>query len=375
MQNNNLFNFIENQLLRTSLFLQRLPLAHYLILSALVSLSCSLFFFSPKFWLMQTALPGTFEWDRALTFLQQCREPFNQNIEPAMRWRLLPPLVAHYLGMTGYSALILPVIGLVLFLLHWVWISAKILDDRLAGLLLAILLGTSGAVVTITNWLGINDAWFLLGLSVLVTGKRWPSLVIPMLLAPWVDERFIIALPLTIFLRWCLQGFPKHFYSQLLIGLSALLPYVLIRGIISYNYADTTSLGFVLSAVASTFSYFSFAHLGWWMGFRAGWILVALAMYGWWKQDDRRIFIAGLACLLASWGAITFLAADLTRSTNLLIPLLLCGTLALKKVYPLRLNLFLFYCTLFNLVTPLMLITYKNTSLIWALPFEVLRLF
>jgi len=37
------------------------------------------------------------------------------------------------------------------------------------------------------------------------------------------------------------------------------------------------------------------AHIGWWMGFRAGW-----------KQDDRRIFIAGLACLLASWGAITF---------------------------------------------------------------------
>ncbi|MDZ4788674.1 MAG: hypothetical protein SH807_07030 [Blastochloris sp.] len=51
------------------------------------------------------------------------------------------------------------------------------------------------------------------------------------------------------------------------------------------------------------------AHIGWWMGFRAGW-----------KQDDRRIFIAGLACLLASWGAITFLASDLTRSTNLLIP-------------------------------------------------------
>jgi hypothetical protein len=43
---------------------------------ALLALSASAFFFAPRLWVMVHYNPGTFEWDRAYTYLKQVEDPF-----------------------------------------------------------------------------------------------------------------------------------------------------------------------------------------------------------------------------------------------------------------------------------------------------------
>jgi hypothetical protein len=376
--------FIPDLMLRLGNVLERLdhrlrslPYGSFLVLSCLVAIAVSVFFFSPKFWLMKQPLVGTFEWDRALTFLHQCQSPFDQNIEAAMRWRLLPPLVAHYLGLSGYGTLGIPFLGLFLFLVYWTHVSVRLLSDRLSAFLLTALVATSGGVITVTNWLGINDAWFLIALVAVASGRSWPSLVLPGLLAPWVDERFLIGLPLVLFCRWWLQGQPGRFLKTTGICLLSLLPYLLIRGYSFCLAGDATSTGYVEGSLRNISAYISYAPLGWWMGLRAGWLLVILAGLSWLWRCRLPCALLGICCVLASWWSITVLAADLSRSTNLLLPLLLCGACVVKNETSPggALRSWLLFCLLFNCLTSYVGVTFNKVFLTWPFPFELVRFF
>jgi hypothetical protein len=61
---------------------------------------------------MRQYMPGSFQWDRAHAFLLQCEHPLRHDVEPAMLWRLLPPLAAHALHLPGNTPLIIPWLGL-----------------------------------------------------------------------------------------------------------------------------------------------------------------------------------------------------------------------------------------------------------------------
>jgi hypothetical protein len=357
--------------------LDRLNRSSFFALCAVLSLTVSVFFFSPKFWLMRRPLPGTFEWARALTYLHQCQVPFAQDVEPAMRWRLLPPLVAHCLGMTGYSALALPVIGLLVLLGYWACVSERWFGNRLDALLFTILLGTTGAALTVTNWLGVNDSWFLLGLVVITAGQGPWSLFAATLLAPWVDERFLLGLPLAVFCRWWLHNRPEGFARVVVFGALGLLPYLLIRVCYTLWYGDATSVAYVTGTWVSLPAYVPYIRLGWWMGLRAAWILVILGIWSWWRDGGWPMFSSGLICAGSGMITITVLAADLSRSTNILLPLLFCGAVALRRYYGDRVstNHWLAGITLGNLIMPCVLVTYDKTDLIWGFPLELLRWF
>lgn len=346
------------------------------VLSAVaLAVLSSVFFFSPKLWLMNVPRPGTFEWDRALTFLQQCRAPFAVDIEPAMRWRLLPPLVANALGLSGFAPLLLPYVGLLALLATWCAVAERLLADRLAALLLTIVLGSTSAVITVTTWFGMNDAWFLLGLVTLTAGRSWPSLVFPGLLACWVDERFLLGWPAALFCRWWLQGRTPGFAGQVGVSILALAPYLAIRGFFSFSGSDRGASDFVSTALATVPAYISYAHIGGWMGFRASWLLVLLAPLAWWQRGSRAAFALGMGATLAGWAAVTLLAADLSRSTNLLLPLLLCGAVALREivsaVVPLR--RWLLGIALLNLLLPYLSVSYTKLIMVWPLPLELFR--
>jgi hypothetical protein len=79
----------------------RFPCPSHSFSIALACLALGMFFFAPQLWLMTEYQPGTFQWDRARTFLLQCEIPLRRDIEPAMHWRLLPPLVCHALHLRG----------------------------------------------------------------------------------------------------------------------------------------------------------------------------------------------------------------------------------------------------------------------------------
>ncbi|QYM80492.1 hypothetical protein K0B96_07760 [Horticoccus luteus] len=349
----------------------------FIATSVLVSLGLSLFFFSPKLWLMDTPLPGTFEWDRALTFLHQCGAPFATDVEPAMRWRLLPPLIAHALGLTGYGAFVIPYVGLIALLAYWCAAAERLVGDRLFAGLLTILLATTGAVLSITSVFGLNDAWFLVGLLAVAAGRRWPSLILPGLLAPWVDERFLLGWAAALFCRWWLQDRPSRFGAQLAIALAAILPYVLARVGYTLLVGDRGSAHFVASALAIVPIYLPYGRLGWWMGFRAAWPLLLLAGYDWWHCGGRYSVVVGAGTTLAGWLAVTLLAADLSRSTNLLLPILLCGAVTLHRLNVSSVARYYWLAGLVvaNLVIPYETVIYNKTSLFWSLPVELLRLF
>ena len=364
-------------LLESSARLERLPRWLFVVVSVVVSLGLSLFFFSPKFWLMGQPWPGTFEWDRALTFLRQCQSPFDHEVESAMRWRLLPPLVAHTLGLTGFGALVIPHVGLILLLVHWTIAAERLLADRLAALLLTVVLGTTAAVITVTSMHGMNDAWFLIGLLAVATGLGWPSLVLSGLLAPWVDERFLLGWPLALFCRWWLRDRPAGFRNDIALGIAALVPYVAIRIGVTVLVGDAKSGQFAAGVLAAAPIYLPYGRIGWWMGFRAAWIIILLAPFEWWDRGGAFVFRLGTGCAVAGWLAVTALAADLSRSTNLLLPLLLCGAVALHRMTasPLIRYYWLGGCGLANLLMPFVWVTYNKTALYWGLPLELLRLY
>ncbi len=130
-----------------------------IFLCALACLAITLTVFAPRLWLMRTYLPGTFQWDRAHTFLLQCEDPFRRDIEPAMLWRVLPPLVCHYAGLTGKAPLVVPLIG-VLILVSYVAVLLRRREPAprfvFGGTLLVT---TTSAVLVPLHWFGMNDAW------------------------------------------------------------------------------------------------------------------------------------------------------------------------------------------------------------------------
>lgn len=343
----------------------------------LLALGLSVFFFSPKLWLMTQPRPGTFEWTRALTYLHQCQAPFATDVEPAMRWRLLPPLVAHALGLTGYGAFVIPYVGLIALLAYWCAAAERLTTDRLFAGLLTVLLATTGAVLSITSVFGLNDAWFLLGLLAVAAGRRWPSLILPGLLAPWVDERFLLGWAAALFCRWWLQDRPSRFGAQLVTAVAALLPYILIRVGCTLVVGDRSAAHFVASTLAIVPIYLPYGRLGWWMGFRAAWPLLLLAGYDWWHRGGRFSVVVGAGTTLAGWLAVTLLAADLSRSTNLLLPILLCGAVTLHRLTVSSAARYYWLAGLVvaNLVIPYETVIYNKTSLFWSLPVELLRLF
>ena len=348
----------------------------FVAVSTLLALGLSVAFFSPKFWLMDHPRPGTFEWDRALTFLQQCRDPFAPEVERAMRWRLLPPLVAHWLGLPGWTPFLISYAGLIALVAGWCAAAERLLRDRLAALLLTLALGTTGAVISVTTLYGLNDGWFLLGLLAVTAGRGRASLLVPGLLAGWVDERFFLGWPLAMFCRWWLQGRPVKFGAELALGLASLAPYVAIRGGYTLLADDRGSVDFVSSALSIVPYYLPYVRLGWWMGFRAAWPLLLLAVLQWGRIGGRFSLVTGLGCTLAGLLAVTVLAANLSRSTNLLLALLLCGACALRDVVPAAAARYRWLVALVaaNLLMPYLTVIYTKTSVIWSLPLELLRL-
>ncbi len=351
------------------------PLRFHLV-AATLSVAIALFFSAPKLWIFAQPAPGSFEWSRALTFLAQCRDPFAGALEPAMRWRILPPLVAHTLGWTGTSALLIPLIGIGGFMVAWSVFCLRWLGDRLDTALVLTVTATSAALLTPFHWLGINDGWYLLGLAAVAGGRGPASLLLPGLLAPLVDERFLFGLPLALNCRFWLSAPAHGWLRPTALALGSLVPYLLARGGWVFINGDPTSGSFVRTALEILPRYLSYGWIGWWHGLRAGWLLCAAALVGAWLSWGSRGLLATAAAALLGMGAITALAADLSRSVGLLVPLLLMGAVALRRarLSPTAVTFTLTSMAAFNSVTPLLLVTYTKIIPTWPLPVEIFRL-
>lgn len=339
---------------------------------ALLAAGClllSILCFAPRLWLMKEYLPGTFQWDRGHSYLLQCDQPFRRDIEPAMQWRLLPPLVAHGLGLTGRTPLVVPWAGVLALLGYVAALHAQRLPDSRFVFGGTLLVATTSAVLVPVGWLGINDAWVWLGLLVVAYGRApwaWP---LACLLCPWVDERFLIGLPLAWVVR-CLDRETPLLSRQLLPAVW-LLPYAVLRLSFGGNPAtNSASHQFLAQQWRTAIVFVPMAPLGWWMGLRTGWLSVAYAAYA--PAKGRR-WIAGLV-LTGTLGLSFFLASDLSRSTAIVLPAILLGAFALARRMPDQAPRLMLGAGIGNLLIPAAHIILTHIDPINPLPVELYRL-
>jgi tetratricopeptide (TPR) repeat protein len=317
-----------------------------------------LLLFSPRYLLWRSLTLGVY-WNtaevwRALVTLQQIQDPFAPIQEPMhqiVRFRLLIPVIWHYTGLPTLLALALPYAGALLTL----WLIAHEVARRSGDLLLAgaaaILLGATSWFFVSTGWLAYYDSLLVLALLAGVLKPSRPLLALCCVLAPWIDERFILALPLVLVCRQCLHtggaapgapgnpGVPEvrpwqALGRDLAVAAAASLPYLLFRLLlmalgdtVSSDYLHDMRAAYALSTPWRLF-------LGWWMSLRMGWLLVAAAVALAWL-DRRRLIATWMVVIIAALSvASLFMAADLTRNFCLMIPAAVTGLLLWQERRP-----------------------------------------
>jgi hypothetical protein len=166
-------------------------------------------FFAPRFqywpWLdLDPAPHHPPEFNRALDTLRQLEHPFTPITNPTNRvinWRLLFPIVGHYLHLPRLMFLALPAVGCLIVLGYVAHLIRRESGSWRQALAAAALTGTSSWFFVSTGWLAYFDSWYVLGLLLAAFGRSKVITDLACLLTPWVDERFVLTLPLVVIVR------------------------------------------------------------------------------------------------------------------------------------------------------------------------------
>ncbi len=328
------------------------------------ALGLSILFFAPRLWLMQTYLPGTFGWDRAHSFLLQCESPFRRDVEVSVLWRQLPPLVCNLLGLRGWAAFTVPWAGAIFATFYVAHLASRRLSDPRFVLGTTILFATTAAVLVPVGWLGMNDGWIWIGLlGVAFAESQW-AVIAACLFCPWVDERFIIGLPLALAVRF--SDAPERFHWRTFAPLLGLLPYTVLRLTIShYDSTGDRSLDFLKGAFRAVALTAPWAPIAWWMGLRVAWLPIYNAV------RSRPWLLGGGA--LTTLLVCLFVATDMSRSTAILSPLLLLGVFQFAASRPDLAPRTLLTVGIANLLIPAAHVTFTKFDRIDNLAIELYR--
>ena len=352
------------------------------VAASLGVIAVTLLLFAPHLWALAEPTPGSYEWDRALGFLQQCSNPWDPDVEAALRWRLLPPTIAYWLGLTGKYALVMAWLGVVTLLAQIHWILRRLAVAPRARFATLFLVAGSGGVLTSMHWLGINDGWYLVGVAAVTLGRSWRSLVVPCLLCIWVDERFVVALPLAVICRTVrsaepgsadsVAGFSRRLTAVIWPCALALLPYGIVRISLSVG-DDDLSNGWFLRTIANDFvNWLCYAPLGWWMGLRAAWFPLFTGLRDVALARGRLPAAVCFAAVCVTLGSSIVLASDISRTTILLLPAVLCGAISLSLTV--RGEQCLALAAVANLLLPAMHVSGTSAEPIYWFPVELWRL-
>jgi hypothetical protein len=341
---------------------------------ALVALAASLFFHSPRVWALAEPLPESTYWARGLQFIEQARDPLGATLTDAgLVWRLAPALAAHWLGLRGTGALLVPWIGLAAMLVQCAQIALQRTRDKRFAMHVTLLVATTSATLAVTGWLGINDAWYAVALLAVAFHPGAAGIVAACLVGPWIDERFVLALPLAMAVRHAGPGGASHLKLTMAAGAIGVGIYCGLRltNVIGVNEAPMQ--GYWDTIRHEVHRWLPWAPLGWFMGLRAAWLPVVFLFVRAREHSSRDALLMGGAAA-AALGSITLLAADASRATTLLLPLVLLGALQFREVHgEAKARQAGTWVVIANLAMPAMHVTYRSADLINMLPVELAR--
>lgn len=334
-----------------------------------LSIALSVFFFSPILWIVRQPTPGSYQWDRATTFLKQCEDPLRSDIETAMQWRLLPPLVAHALHLPGRTPLALPWLGAVIAIAYVAVLFRRRCADPRAALGGTLTFVSTSAINVPFGLLGLNDAWIWLGLLAVAFGRAAWAAPLACLLCPWVDERFVIGFPLA----WLIARIDRRepILSRALLVALWLVPYLSLRLILpQLNPAiSAAQSGFLIYVLQSFPTIAPLIPLGWWFGLRAAWAGVAFAVF----RCPPPYRLIGALTLFVTVGVTAVLAHDLSRSIAIIIPLSLLGGFELIRHHPTHAPRVLLAIGCISLLLPAAHVIYHTIQPISPFPVELIR--
>jgi hypothetical protein len=255
-----------------------------------------------------------------------------------VRWRLLIPALGHFLNLPAWLVLSLAHVGCVVFILSLFALCAAqrtlIERPRYETFCFCIVAGATAPFFTSMGLLGYYDAWLALGLlAVSFARRRWVVLA-ACLLTPWIDERFVIGLPLALCIRWIrsdgtMESQRQWFMSEAMVPLIVVAAYTVVRLSLGGSGSSQTVSDylneFVFGHQLSVVDYIT----GAWAGLRIGWLFVAAAIIGTWTRASTRlarahaVFLSVGVTMTGLIGLVT--ALDLSRSMVLLLPVLPLG--------------------------------------------------
>lgn len=319
------------------------------------------FFFAPRFWLWPAVgVPlGDFvsiqpELNRAFFTLQQLANPWQPVDDVTNRvieWRLLFPLLGHYLHLPAWLYLALPHLGCLLALAAVAGVTWRATADRGVTLGYTLLAATASWFFVATGWLAYFDSWLLLGLLLAAFSDRRWVLFAAALLTPWVDERFILALPLSFTVRALgLEPTPpdrRRLMGDALALVAGLLPYVAVRLGAELTQTRTTSRAYWTDRPLVPAPWHA-TLWGVWNGLRLGWIAVVLFVAAF---AGRARWVAGLA-VGATLLVNLCVADDLSRSMSIAVPAVVAGGLYVWRTDAMRVRRVLPWLCAGNLLLP-----------------------
>jgi tetratricopeptide (TPR) repeat protein len=347
---------------------------------ALLAATVSLLRFTPAFVLWRgLGIPAAASdpaLNRAADILRQLDHPFfggasanNRVIE----WRLFFPLVGHALALPAWLYLALPHLGCLVVLAF----LARVLlrhgwreGETLAATVLA---ATCSWFFVSMAWLGYFDSWYILALLVAVFARRG-ALVIAVLVAPWIDERFVLALPLVLVLRdrylaATIGLRPRtQRWREAAISAAALLPWGFVRLGAYLSHHDTVTGAYAQAMTPGANG--PFYASGLWQGLRWAWVLVLAWLGREWRADRRTglVLLLAVGCTLA----VNLLAAnDLSRSASTAVPALALALVLLRFRWAGRLRPLLYGACALNLIFPARHVVSSWTEAISPLPVEI----
>ncbi|HLY37267.1 MAG TPA: tetratricopeptide repeat protein [Candidatus Binatia bacterium] len=260
---------------------------------------------------------------RAVFVVRQIADPFVAIDDPlhrVVRWRVLVPLVGHYLHLPPMVVLALAHVGCVAVLAVIVRLGRAHGFTWSECALLAIVVGTASWFFVSTGWLGYYDSLLALGLvTVALVRRRW-LVWLACLLTPWIDERFVLGFPLALVVRvlWDRPGSLRRWS----IG-EAVIPVALVAANVALRLSVAGSSG---SPTLAQYWAGVDAHVplwrfvfGAWEGLRVGWLVIAVAIGILVRQrpgDGIVLALGTIATLLAA--LVT--ANDLSRAATTVVP-------------------------------------------------------